>query len=467
MSCVRNLWKKRNNLSFRLTRMYALLFAAMLILISFIVYFVSRWFLLDRREKDLLDSANNIAEIFHAELAEENSPPDAHVLWELNTSDSMALAVVSPDMAPLYQASNFHVVFSEIPDCQDKVVLYRQTDGLPLLAWETEILFNGHVLGNLVVLQLVDREDAFLDMLAWLLILLNIAGAFAALAVGWYTSRRMLNPLSAIIHRAHAIDEGTLHTRLEVPETDDELKHLTTTLNAMLDRVESAFIRQGQFTQDASHELRTPLSVLQGHANLLARWGKDDPAVRSKCIATIQKQTAYMEHLVENLLFLSRGDSGIQALQKKRFSMVDVMEEIIDERREFDRAHVYRLRVEETMLVADINLFHQLLLILLDNAAKYTPSGKTITLSAARRQAGVEICVQDEGCGVPQEQLSSIFVRFYRVDKARARETGGTGLGLAIAKTIVQMHGGSIWAQNASPCGLIVRILLPDDGAKA
>lgn len=154
-----------------------------------------------------------------------------------------------------------------------------------------------------------------MTMLAELLILLNLLGALLALAVGRITAGLMLRPIAGMIHRARSIDASALDARLEVPEAEDELRLLAQTINGMLDRVEAAYRRQAQFAQDASHELRTPLAVLQGNADLLARWGKDDPAVRDGCIAAIQRQTAYMHRMAENLLFLTRGDGSRQALQ--------------------------------------------------------------------------------------------------------------------------------------------------------
>lgn len=461
MSCVRSLWKKRNELSFRLTRTYALLFAATVLALALIVYFVSWRFLLDRREQELLGSTENILAIYYDEVIEEHEPTDARLLWEMNTNESLSLVLLSPQRELLSQAANFDVMASEIPAGDGQIVRYTQSDGLPLLAWETALRPNGDELGDLVFLLRLDSEYAFLKMLAWMLLLLNIAGMGVALTVGWYTSKRMLTPIVSIIRKASAINEGTLHTRVEVPEAQDELRLLATTLNEMLDRVETAFIHQGEFTQDASHELRTPLAVLQGNADLLARWGMDDPAVRTKCIAAIQKQVAYMHRLVANLLFLSRGDSGLQTLRCESVPLSTMLAELMDERREFDGSHVYRLQAEDIRLLADASLLRQLMLILLDNAAKYTPENKTISVSAIQTAAHTEIVVRDEGCGVPPEQLGNIFHRFYRVDKARARETGGTGLGLAIAKTIVQMHDGRIWAENTAQGGLAVHIRLP------
>ena len=298
-------------------------------------------------------------------------------------------------------------------------------------------------------------------MLAELLILLNLLGALLALAVGRITAGRMLRPIAGMIHRARSIDASALDARLKVPEAEDELRLLAQTINGMLDRVEAAYRRQAQFAQDASHELRTPLAVLQGSADLVARWGKDDPAVRDGCIAAIQRQTAYMHRMAENLLFLTRGEGSRQALQLAEIDLPALLEEVTEVRREIDPHHRYALDVPQSCMIhADETLLRQLLLILMDNAAKYTPEGGDIRLSATTEGGLLELEVRDTGCGVPEEQLERIFDRFYRVDKARARESGGAGLGLSIARTIVQLHRGTIRAENAHP-GLRVRISLP------
>lgn len=323
-------------------------------------------------------------------------------------------------------------------------------------------MLDGEILGTLAVVQRLDREYDFLHMLLLLLLGLNCLGSLLTLAIGRMTAARMLAPLNDIIRRTRAIAPDALDERLALPSAQDELRMLTQTLNDLLERVEAAFERQRRFAQDASHELRTPLTVLQGNADLLARWGKEDPQVRDRCIAAIQRQTDYMHRLVESLLFLTRSDHGVQALRIEEIGLPVFLEKLIDERRETDAEHAYRLvQTEDIALRADETLLRQLLLILLDNAAKYTPAGGAIILSA--EEDGEDVClrVQDTGCGVPQEQLQRIFERFYRVDKARARQTGGTGLGLAIASAIVDMHGGDITAENAPDGGLIVTARIP------
>ena len=462
MSCVRRLWNNRQRLSLRLTRTYALLFAAATLCLSLCVYLVSRGYLLGRRQSELQSSAENIVDTYYEEIAEGGDPTNPQLLWEINPDESRALLLILPEGETLSSAGYFDVFAQEIPDSLKHTAQYTQSDGVRLMARERRILLDGEILGTLAVVQRLDREYDFLHMLLLLLRGLNCLGSLLALAIGRATAVRMLEPLNDIIRRTRAIAPDALDERLALPPAQDELRLLTQTLNDLLERVEAAFERQRRFAQDASHELRTPLTVLQGNADLLARWGKEDPQVRDRSIAAIQRQTDYMHRLVESLLFLTRSDHGVQALRIEEIGLPVFLEKLIDERRETDAEHAYRLvQTEDIALRADETLLRQLLLILLDNAAKYTPAGGAIILSA--EEDGEDVClrVQDTGCGVPQEQLQRIFERFYRVDKARARQTGGTGLGLAIASAIVDMHGGDITAENAPDGGLIVTARIP------
>ena len=254
MSCVRRLWNERGALSHRLTRTYALLFATTTLCLSLCVYFVSRQYLIERRRDDLERNARNIAEVFQREVAEGHDAADPAVLWKLNSDENVALALIGPDGGAISHAAYFDLSLTEIPDCAQGSVLYRQADDLPLLAQGVAVTLDGGAPGTLAVIRRVDREYEFLEMLIGLLAALNIAGAVVALIAGRITAGRMLAPLSEMISRAQAIDAHALDTRLALSPADDELRQLAQTLNAMLDRVQAAFVRQGQFTQDASHE---------------------------------------------------------------------------------------------------------------------------------------------------------------------------------------------------------------------
>ena len=188
-----------------------------------------------------------------------------------------------------------------------------------------------------------------------------------------------------------------------------------------------------RFVSDASHELRTPIAVIQGYANLLDRWGKDDPATRQEAIDAIRQEADSMKELVEQLLFLARGDNDSMQVSFEPFDLTEVAGEVL-------------------------RLIKQALRVLVDNAIKYTPEGGRVTIWAEGADGLARLSVEDEGQGIDRESLPHIFDRFYRTDESRARQTGGTGLGLAIAKWIADRHGG--WFEVVSWPGVGTRITL-------
>ena len=247
-----------------------------------------------------------------------------------------------------------------------------------------------------------------------------------------------------------------------VPEPDDELKNLALTINNMLERVSSAYRQQGRFVADVSHELRTPLAVMQGNVDLLSRWGSEDPTVLHDSIRALQKQTAYMNQLVENLLFLARFDNMQSQLSLTQFSVGELFGELIEEQGLIDPDHIYTVSIAPLIdvLTADRTMIKQLLRALIDNSVKYTPSGG-IRLGFSADDTQCVLSVSDDGIGMDAEHCEHIFERFYRVDPARARATGGMGLGLSIVSVIAEAHNGYASAISSPGAGTTVSVYLP------
>ena len=170
-----------------------------------------------------------------------------------------------------------------------------------------------------------------------------------------------------------------------------------------------------------------------------------------------------MKILVENLLFLARGDKNTQKINKEKFTLNQLMEEILTETKliDDDNHHIALERNEEVIINADKNLIKEALRIFLDNSIKYTPSGGTIKLSAYQKNNKATITIVDNGVGISKEHLPHIFDRFYRTDKSRDRESGGTGLGLSIAKWIIDNHSGTIYIDSKIDVGTNVTVELP------
>jgi len=236
----------------------------------------------------------------------------------------------------------------------------------------------------------------------------------------------------------------TQPTRLHIGDPD--LQGLEEAVNDLLDRMQAAYSQQSRFVSDASHELRTPIAVLKGYADLLERWGKDDPQVREEAVAAIQAEAERMNRLVEQLLFLARGDSGRTRLQIKPLDLTEVAKEVWEESQMIDAGHHWRLDAPQPVpCQGDRDMIKQALRILTDNAAKYTPAGKTITVRSHINENGRAcLSVRDEGMGISAEDAAHVFDRFYRSDPARTRQSGGAGLGLAIADWIVTQHEGHL-----------------------
>ena len=268
--------------------------------------------------------------------------------------------------------------------------------------------------------------------------------------------------LRALAGKLNEINEAHLDTRVTVPAAQKELGALADAINGMLERIDQAYQSQKRFVSDASHELRTPISVIQGYANLLDRWGKDDPTTRQEAIDAIRTEAESMKALVEQLLFLARGDNNSTQLSPEPVELTAVASTVIKEAQMIDQTHPFTGHWSEPVTVtADPGLIKQALRVLVDNSVKYTPAGGGISITVEQGEGYARVSVQDEGQGIDGDSLPHIFDRFFRTDESRARQTGGTGLGLAIAKWIVDHHGGWFEVTSRVELGTRITVVLP------
>ncbi|HXM66726.1 MAG TPA: ATP-binding protein [Candidatus Acidoferrum sp.] len=285
-----------------------------------------------------------------------------------------------------------------------------------------------------------------------------------ASAVGYWLSGRALSPVDALARTARTISGHNLSSRLEKLHTGDELQRLSDTLNEMLQRIETAFLRVTEFTADASHELRTPIALIQTEAELALRRSRNDEEYRD-ALRHILQEAERTGKLVEELLALARADSGSEALNIRSLDLLGLLKESSSKWSQV--VGLRNLELQDRLgslhlpVMGDENALRRVIDILLDNAFKYTtPPGK-VTLTAVERDGRVVVSVKDTGIGIAPEDQARIFERFYRADKARSRELGGSGLGLAIAQWIVQLHKGSITVKSEVGNGSDFRVDLP------
>lgn len=281
---------------------------------------------------------------------------------------------------------------------------------------------------------------------------------------GYWMSRRALAPVDEITRSARNIGAQNLAMRLAVPSTGDELERLATTLNEMLSRLDGAFQRITQFTADASHELRTPVSVMRTSAELALRKSRTETEYQ-EALSQILRESEKVSRLIDQLLTLARADSSSTALPITRTNLNETLQKAWEETNVL--ANAKGLHAEDFMPAAPVWVngdpasLERLFLILLDNAVKYTAGGGRIELRLSTDDGFAVAEVRDTGIGIAPEDITHIFDRFYRADRARSRETGGTGLGLAIGRWIAQAHGGEIRVQSEPSKGSSFQVRLP------
>jgi signal transduction histidine kinase len=295
----------------------------------------------------------------------------------------------------------------------------------------------------------------------WELVLAGVIGAAIALVIARWVARGMTQPLRDMAQAAHRMETGDYSQRVST-ESRDEVGQLAVAFNRMSSQVESLERLRRDLVANVSHELKTPISALRAHLeNLLDGVEEPDPETLQVMLA----QSERLGRLVDQLLELSRLESGDVPLDRGSVELVPLVAEVLSE---IEVARPERgVRVADAVpkdippVFADRERVHQVLFNLLDNAVRFTPEGGRVTISASRHNGSVDVAVADTGPGIAPEDLPRVFERFYRVDESRSRDDGGTGIGLAIARSVVEAHGGRIWAESDPGRGTTFTFELP------
>ena len=295
-------------------------------------------------------------------------------------------------------------------------------------------------------------------------------------ALAYVIGGQAYRPVERIINEVEAITDGrSLHRRLPVDETGDEIARLTATLNAMIGRLETSFGALRRFTADASHELKTPLTVLRADVEraMSVRVGQTEQLV---ALEEALQETTRMAGLVDSLLTLARADEGRFDLHREPVPLEPLVRDVYETTVILGEGADLRVSLpmmEHAIVMGDGPRLRQLFLNLVTNAIKYTPQGGEVSLSLVRHDRSVLFSVRDTGIGIAAADLPNVFDRFWRADRVRARpaarreegraveDRGGFGLGLAISQYIAQAHGGSLTATSRLGRGSTFTVILP------
>ncbi len=356
--------------------------------------------------------------------------------------------------------------------------LLKETGGKALHYFEKDFFFDGdldvlyfaeaHKLGhrNIVIAVSENIEnDSFTKLFSQLpsaLLLMALPVLLLSFLFSLLLTKNTIKPVTKITRAAQTMTTENLDGQLPLTGRGDEIDELSSTFNDLFLRIKADFDRERQFSSDVSHELNTPLTVISGQAGLLLRWGKDNPEQLEKSLNAIKDEAKSMHAIIENLLQISRVESG---RIKPQFCQVDVAELFARVEGEFSAvAPEVKFCIEDLAHAAietDPEMLHQILTVLVSNSVKFAGRKCQIRLTTVRKEDGrLEISESDNGPGISDEALPHVFERFYRADEAHTRSVGGSGLGLAITKTLCDALGAEISADNIEPHGAVFRISL-------
>ncbi len=335
----------------------------------------------------------------------------------------------------------------------------------------TTVRDNGGVLGVIRLALPLTEVGAQIRVIYRAVLIGGIFAAFLMLIIGYFISRSITTPISEMRDIAGRIAKGDFSRKLKV-KSKDELGQLAHSMNSMADELQmkiSHLERMEQmktdFVANVSHELKTPLTSIKGFIETLEHGAVDDKETAKRFMGIIRKHADSLSNIVDDLLSLSEIEPGKNELIKVPCDLKGILDEVIlgfsHRLKGKNQQLTLEVKGRNFQLKADKIKLEQIFVNLIDNASKYTPEGGEIKITMDEQNDVLQVIVQDNGIGIPKEDLDNVFERFYRVDKARSRELGGTGLGLSIVKHIVALHKGTIDLKSEINKGTAITISFP------
>ncbi|WP_102346162.1 HAMP domain-containing sensor histidine kinase [Bacillus sp. Marseille-P3661] len=423
-------------------------------------FFLKNWML--NHEKTLIIEKMREVQAYvlaHDELSKETIIQSKQLLENVNEKNELIKIVDQNDNTILTITDDpFLERLSYIPKLNEVTFIKNKTDHYIIY---TEDINHHDFHGSVEIIRNLESYTRLFHHLSIMMVLAVLGAILLSSIGGIIIANQILKPIKVLSAIMQKIKAKGLKQRVPEFHTKDEITELTRIFNQMMDDLENSFNKQKQFVEDASHELRTPISILEGHLSMLQRWGKKDAQILDESLKSSLYEVKRLKDLVLNLLDLTRVEST--QIKKETFNPNFIIDHVI---------HSFITLYPDFKFIMDYKKtnvefhgvqqhFEQLLIIILDNAIKYSQSNKRILVDSEVKNQKLFLYVRDHGEGIPKEELPFVFDRFYRVDKARSRAKGGNGLGLSIAKKIVENFDGTITIESELNKGTTVILGFP------
>lgn len=394
---------------------------------------------------------------------EEYSPPVSL------TKGGIIVKVYDIDEEVIYQTDNDEFQF--YPTSERRVSQINGPYGMSLSVIDPIYSsYNNNLIGYVQVIQTLEGYHLMTEEIVRSSLILGVIALVFSAVVGGILINSFVRPITRLTKAMESIQENPeSEVRLDEGTRNDEFSKLANRYNGMVDLMQENIRNQTEFVEDVSHELRTPVAVVEGHLQMLNRWGKNDPQILEESIAASLQETKRMKTLVQEMLDLSRAQDVEVHYRNEKTDVVQLMNQLMTNFKMLYPEFTFTFD-NEVKGYLDVNMYRnhleQVLVNILDNAVKYSLDRQEVHISLSILNNKVHVAIQDFGAGLSEEDQERIFNRFYRVDKARSREKGGTGLGLPIVKELVETYEGRVYVESQLDHGSIFRVLLPISNKK-
>ncbi|WP_066065511.1 sensor histidine kinase [Neobacillus soli] len=433
-----------------------------LIAVNAVVFFSFMKITVNMEDDELLQKADQLIK----EINKEDSPVEMKDTFTPYLANHSFIRIMHSDSKKVIQVTNDKDLAAKV---KAKSASHKETERLTIRLKKQEeqiaivrvpIHSNGDVVGTLEFGKKLVGLELGKDVLLSILTFCTILGAVLSLLGGRWLSNLIMRPISNMINTMEDIEQSGIPKKIVIEhETKDELQKMAVTFNRMIERLEANLEKQRQFISDASHELKTPLTVIKSYADLLLRRGLQNEEVAHDAIESIHSEATRIQKMTER--FLDLADTELEDLLEPKLINIGALCKNLFKQLQsaYKREIVLHYKETSISVIADELKLKQAIIILIDNAIKY--SKDKIDVYLEDKEEFTIILVKDYGIGIPAGEIENIFERFYRIDKARSRETGGTGLGLSIAKNIIKQHYGEIKVKSTEGVGTEVALFLP------
>jgi len=478
------------SLRFKLTLWYVLILGTLLISFSTFLYFT----LSKSLQKDVDNKLRSLAELVSSE---SSSPLSKFGFGNIDQAleASMNLKPIGKFIQVLDESGNIGrksenlknvqlpISLSALKSASKGLITFETTRSIgntPLRIITFPVVENNHVTNIVQIASSLEEVEDALSTLFIILITTVPLALMVASVGGQFLAHKALKPVDEITQTARMITSQNLNQTITPPKVKDEISRLIETFNGMILRLDQSFRQIKQFSSDASHELKTPLTILKGEVEVMLRKDRTQQEYQQTLKSNLEEINR-MSQIVEDLLLLSKADTGQVKLNKEDINLAEILAEVVAQMDRLAKSKRLDLSVsdnrQDVYIFGDTLRIRELFINLIENGIKYTEEGGSIRISLQKEcsplasnasellekdgERFAKIVVSDTGIGISGEDQEKIFSRFFRVDKARSREQGGSGLGLSICKWIVEAHQGEIKVQSEFGKGSSFIVTLP------